>query len=72
MYTDQLLAVARPNELREQAGHSRLARHARGDRPGLLVRSLSAARTQLRNLTTTASRDPGRRDGSRRGATALR
>jgi hypothetical protein len=71
MYTDELLAIARQNELREQADRSRLVTQARGDRPGTLVRSLSAVREQIRNLTAPSG-DPARRDGRRRGATALR
>ena len=51
MYTDELRAIARPDELREQAERSRLVREGRGDRPRMLVRSLSAAAQQIRSLT---------------------
>jgi hypothetical protein len=71
MYTDELLATARQNELREEAERSRLLRQGRGDRRGMLVRSLSAVREQIRN-PTAASGDPEHRGGRRRGAAALR
>ena len=55
MYVNELLAIAKQNELREQADHSRLVRQARAERSGMLVRSLSAAREQIRNLAAPTS-----------------
>jgi hypothetical protein len=50
MYVNELRAIAKQNELREQAEHSRLVRQARPEANGMLVRSLSAAREQIRKL----------------------
>ena len=55
MYVDELLAIAKQNELRQQADHSRLVTQARPDRTGMFVRSLSAARERIRNLVAPTS-----------------
>ena len=58
MYVDELLAIARPSELREHAKHARLVRQARGDRAGILVRGLTVARERIRKLAAPAA-EPG-------------
>jgi hypothetical protein len=55
MYVDELLAIAKPNELREHAEHARLVRQARGDRAGILVRGLTLARERIRSLAAPAA-----------------
>ena len=70
MYVNELLAIARQNELHEQGDQFRLARQARGDRRGL-VRRLSGARKQIRSLTAPSG-EPARPEGPRRGTPALR
>jgi hypothetical protein len=49
MYLNELLAMAKPNELREQAEHARLVRLARSDRAGILARGFNAVRSRIRD-----------------------
>jgi hypothetical protein len=71
MYVNELMAIARQNELRDEAERARLVRHARRGRPRMLVRSLGAAREQLRNLTASSA-GRAHRESPQRGAAALR
>jgi hypothetical protein len=57
MYLNELLAIEKQNELREQAEHARLVREARSDRAGILARGLSAVRSRL---GTSRHRPPSR------------
>jgi hypothetical protein len=61
MYLNELLAIAKQNELREHAEHARLVRQARIDRAGILARGFNAVRSRIRDHAAPSA-DPANRE----------
>jgi hypothetical protein len=73
MYVNELLAIAKQNELRQHAEQARLVRQARGGRAGIVSRGLTVVREKITNLVAPAA-EPAVRvqgDGTMAGGMSL-